>query len=378
MLEADRTALCGERYARAAERTASRAGHVQGELAMGGRRIAVTRPRVRGRDGREAVLPTWEHFRDQDPLTGRAVEQMLVGVSTRRYARSLEPAPAAVKTRGTSKSAVSRRFVAATSKNVSDVLGRDLAALNLTAIFIDGIHVSEHVVLVALGVDDQGNKHVLGLAEGATENAVVCASLLANLHERGLIQDRPLLFVIDGSKALAKAIRAAYGSRALIQRCQVHKRRNVLEHLPKPLHAQVGSQLSAAYQAKSVARARRLLEGTARWLERKHPGAAASLREGLEETLTVTKLGLPPALVRTLATTNAIENLNGAIRRTARNVKTWKDGSMVVRWTAVAVDDASKRFRKVRGVEGMPKLVAALKAHADAVAGRVDDVSKAA
>jgi putative transposase len=225
MLEADRTALCGERYVRDGDRTATRAGHASGELAMGGRRVGVVRPRVRGKDGREVPLPTWEHFRDQDPLTSRAVEQMLVGVTTRRYARSLEPAPARVKTRGTSKSAVSRRFVKATTRSVGDVLGRDLSALSISAIFIDGIHVAEHVVLVALGVDEQGDKHVLGLAEGATENAAVCSALLANLQERGLTSDRAMLFVIDGSKALAKAIRQAYGARALVQRCQVHKLR---------------------------------------------------------------------------------------------------------------------------------------------------------
>jgi transposase-like protein len=228
VLEEERTRLCGPRYAHDTQRSATRAGHVDGELAMAGRRLRVRRPRVRDMgNGAEIPLQTWEHFAHADPLTPRTVEQMVLGVSTRNYDRSLEPSPAPLPTRGTSKSAVSRRFVEATRKQLQDMMRRELGNLSLCAIMIDGIHVDEHVVLVALGFDSDGNKHVLGLYEGATENSVCCQGLLSDLESRGLDTTGAMLFVIDGSKALAKAIGAKFGSRALIQRCQVHKRRNV-------------------------------------------------------------------------------------------------------------------------------------------------------
>jgi len=363
MLEEERTRLCGPRYAHDPARLASRAGHTDGELAFGGRRVRVRRPRVRGIDGAEIPLETWERFAEADPLTPRAVEQMVLGVSTRKYVRSIEPAPPGVTTRGTSKSAVSRRFVAATRAKLAELMSRDLTNLSLCAILIDGIHVGEHVVLIALGIDVNGEKHILGLYEGATENTVCCAGLISDLEARGVRSDRTLLFVIDGSKALAKAIRAKFGPRALIQRCQVHKRRNVLEHLPEEMKRNAGRTISAAYQSGDPARARRMLEALARQLEKKHPSAAASLREGLDETLTVMRLDLPAALARTLSTTNPIEFINGRIRRTTHNVARWDGGDMILRWLAVALIEASKTFRKLRGYKGMPKLVAALRAH---------------
>ena len=217
MLEEERTRLCGPRYAHAPDRAASRAGHVDGELAMGGRRVRVSRPRVRGVEGTEVPLETWEQFAGADPLTPRAVEQMVLGVSTRKYERSIEAPPPGIATRGTSKSAVSRRFVAATRERLTEMMSRDLGVLTLCAVMIDGIRVGDHLVLIALGVDERGEKHVLGLYEGATENTVCCSGLLDDLEARGLRTDRTMLFVIDGSKALAKAIRAKYGARALVQ-----------------------------------------------------------------------------------------------------------------------------------------------------------------
>src|ERR1700737_2522002 len=243
MLELDREALCGPRYAHSVH-AAHRAGHAVGELAMGGRRVEMKRPRVRSLDGRELPLSTWERFSGLDPLSGRAYEQMLVGVATRRYARSLEPLGASVKSRGTSKSAVSRRFVAATAARVEEQLERPLGDLKLAALMMDGIHFGEHVVLVALGIDESGHQHVLGMREGATENAATCTELMANLVERGLETGRSLLVVIDGGKALAKAVRAVLGKRALVQRCQVHKKRNVLDQLPERMRASVSAALS--------------------------------------------------------------------------------------------------------------------------------------
>src|SRR5579859_629048 len=285
MLEDDRTRLCGPRYEHDRDRRATRAGHTQGELAFGGRHIRVRRPRARSRDGEEVALPTWKHFADADPLTPRAVEQMVLGVSTRNYGRSLEPTPAGIESRGTSKSAVSRRFVNATEQTLTDMMGRDLSTLSICAVIIDGIHVSDHLVVIGLGIDEQGEKHVLGLHEGATENESVCKALIEDLIARGLRNGRSRLFVIDGSKALAAAIRKAFGKRALLQRCQVHKRRNVEDHLPESMKKQVGRAMSAAYRCGNFERAKRMLNALARQLERKYPSAAASLREGLDETL---------------------------------------------------------------------------------------------
>jgi len=362
MLEEDRARLCGPRYAHDPHRRASRAGHAEGELAMGGRRVRMQRPRVRGADGREVPLETWERFAEADPLTPRAVEQMVLGVSTRNYARSIEPAPPHVSSRGTSKSAVSRRFVTATREKLAETMSRDLSGLAICATMIDGIHMGEHLVLAALGIDEGGEKHVLGLYEGATENETVCTALISDLTSRGLRTDRSMLFVIDGSKGLSKAIRAVYGKRAIIQRCQVHKRRNVEDHLPEDMRKNIGRTISTAYKCGDAARAKRMLEALARQLERKHPSAAASLREGLDETLTVLRFGLPHGLMRTLATTNPIEFLNSRIRKTTHNVTRW-DGTMVLRWVALAADEASKTFRKLRGYVAMPKLVAALRDH---------------
>ena len=304
---------------------------------------------------------------------------MVLGVSTRNYARSIEPAPSSTRTRGVSKSAVSRRFVDATREQLRRMMGRDLSQLALCAVMIDGIHVGEHVVLIALGIDEAGDKHVLGLYEGATENAAACGGLISDLVARGLRTDRATLFVIDGGKAVLKAIRATFGARALVQRCQVHKRRNVEDHLPEAMKKSIGRAMSAAYRCENATRAKRMLEGLARQLERKHPSAAASLREGLDETLTVMRMKLPTFLARTLSTTNPIEFINGRIRKTTHNVARWDGGEMILRWLALALDEASKTFRKLRGHKGMPVLVASLRAHDERLMpASVDASTKAA
>lgn len=363
MLEEDRVRLCGPRYAHDTKRAATRAGFTDGELAFGGRRVRVRRPRVRGVDRREVPLDTWERFAAADPLTPRAVEQMVLGVSTRNYERSLESAPPNVSARGTSRSAVSRRFVEGTRVALQDLTSRSLANLALVAVMVDGIHVGGHVVLVALGIDEGGDKHVLGLYEGATENATVCTALLADLRTRGLRTDRTHLFVIDGGKALVKSIRDVFGKHALIQRCQVHKRRNVEEHLPESMKRNVGRTISAAYRADDPDRSQRMLEALARQLDKNYPAAAASIREGLEDTLTVARMSLDHWLARTLSTTNPLEFINGRIRKTSHNVRRWDGGQMILRWVAVSLVEASKTFRKLRGHKSMPKLVAALRAH---------------
>jgi putative transposase len=372
VLEEERTQVVGPRYAHLPTRQARRAGTAPGELVMGGRRVQVRRPRARTLDGKEVQLPSWTAFGAEDPLRERAVEQMLVGVTTRRYARSLEPLPADIPSRGTSRSAVSRHFVAATERQMAEWLGRELGALDLGVVMIDGVHIDEHVLLVALGIDADGKKHVLGVREGATENATGCTALLADLRDRGLRTDRPTLVVIDGSKALAKAVRSVFGERAIIQRCQAHKTRNVVDQLPDEMKPSVRQALRDAYAESNADRARTMLTNLVRRLRDDHPGAASSLEEGLDETLAVKRLRLSKKLERQLSTTNAIENLMGSVRQLSRRVKRWRGGKMILRWTVAAVADAATRFRRVTGArEGMTELMRALARHENAAVGAV-------
>jgi putative transposase len=360
VLEEERTAVCGPRYAQVPERQARRMGHAPGELVLGGRLVQVPRPRARTLDGREVVLPSWQEFRARDPLSERAVEQMILGVATRKYDRSLEPVTPGLRTRGTSKSAVSRRFVSATEASASKWLRRDLSQIDMVVLMVDGLHVGDHVILVAMAIDNAGNKHVLGLREGATENSTSCKALLADLQSRGLRTDKAVLAVIDGSKALAKAIKNVFGECAVIQRCQEHKIRNVEEHLPETMRPSVRHTMREAYRCRNVTRARRLLGNLARRLRDDHPGAAGSLDEGLDETLTVMAFGLPEWLERTLSTTNAIENLVGAVRNLGARVKRWRNGRMIVRWSATALIEAQRHFHRVRDHRGLQVLTAAL------------------
>jgi transposase-like protein len=377
-LEVERTMLCGARYAHLAERAAMRAGHAKSSLSLGGRRAEIERPRVRSREGHELALPSWEAWGARDPLERRAVEQMILGVSSRRYARSLEPLPEEITVSGVSKSAVSERFVVGTQKKLAELMRRKLGGLKLVAAMIDGVHFAEHVVLVAIGIDLGGKKHVLGLREGATENAAACKALLSDLIERGLAADRTLLFVIDGAKALRKAITDTFGQRALIQRCRQHKKRNVTDALPERMRGQVNGAMSHAYASGEVNRARRSLENLARRLEHNHPSAAASLREGLDETLTVMRLDLPESLERVLSSTNLIENLFSRVREVARRVRHWQSGTMILRWSAAGMLEAERSFRKVAGYRSLAKLDTALHAHDAALDRGVDNRKQAA
>jgi putative transposase len=361
MLEEDRTAICGQRYQHQVEREASRAGTVPSEVVLGGRKVALRRPRVRA-NGEEVSLPTFQTMASEDPLNRRVVEQMLLGVATRQYARSLEPLPTAMISRGTSKSAVSRRFVAKTAAQLAAWRSTALDKFDLVGLLVDGVHIGEHCIVVALGIDHTGRKHALGLWDGSTENAAVCQSLLADLQSRGLRTDRSLLVILDGSKALHKAVAQTFGSAALIHRCQVHKLRNILEHLPEGQRPWVRAIVARAYKQVEVATARRLLQDLARRLEDRYPSAAASVREGLDETLTILTLGLSDRLRQSLATTNAIESLISRTRHVKRNVKRWRGGQMVLRWTAAAIQEAVKGFRRLKGHKDMPKLLAGLRA----------------
>lgn len=360
LLEEERTQICGPRYERGEERAAIRNGHADGSLVLGGRRVTVRRPRAIRRNGQEAHLPSWETFSNEDPLDQRAVEQMVVGVATRKYARSLEAVDSGTRARGTSKSAVSRRFVARTAEQVEAWVDRKLDELDLAVLMIDGIFFKEHVMLVALGVDREGYKHVLGVHEGSTENAVACTDLLTELRDRGIRTDRNILVVIDGAKALRKAVKDVFGDRAIIQRCQVHKLRNVEDHLPDDAATSVKKVMRQAYASRDIEKARRLLRGLISQLKKRHPSAASSIEDGLEETLTVIKLRLPEPLFQIFRCTNAIENLMGTIRNISRRVKRWRGGEMIERWTVTAIIEAQNNFRRVRGYKNMKQMIIAI------------------
>ena len=369
MMEADRIALCGPKGVPDAGRRAVRGGTTASQVVLGGQRIAVRRPRARSTTEGELSLRSFEWAAGRDPLDAATMAAIAAGVSTRRYASTQEPVPAAHRPRAASKSAVSRRFVQLSQQQLAQWLARPLGDLDLPVVMIDGIHFRDRVILLALGIDAQGDKHVLGLREGSTEATRVVVSLLSDLVERGLDAQRMRLWVIDGGKALRKAIVQTFGACALLQRCQEHKRRNVLEHLPEDMHAGVKRALKDAWSASDAELARKQLGRLASALQARHPGAAASLREGLEETLTVQALGITGALYRTLRTTNPIENLNGSVAHYSRNVKRWGDGQMVLRWVASALSDAATRMRKLRGCGQMRRRRTLALAYARAQSG---------
>jgi putative transposase len=366
LMEADATALCGPRHGRGAGRRAQRWGQTEGPIGFHGGKVAVERPRVR-QGGQEIALPTWERAVAEDWLGRWAMNLMMVGVPTRRFGRAVRLPEGDVPSgpgSGVSKSAASRRFVALSAERMAAWLSQDLSGLDLLAVQIDGIHLADELLLVAaVGIDGEGAKHPLGLIEGATENAAVVQALLDDLVQRGLDPAVPRLFIIDGSKALSKAIRRSFGRDTPIQRCQVHKARNIVERLPKHLHAPTKRALRQAWELDDADKAEKLLRNLARTLEREAPGVAGAILEGLDEILTVVRLGLPKELRRSLACTNIIENIMGSVRRVCRNVKRWRDASMALRWTAAAMLEAAKGFRRLKAKSQLPKLRAALLAH---------------
>jgi putative transposase len=345
------------------DRVAVRHGHDGGEVTLGGRRVPVRRPRARTADGAgEVPLATYAHFAARDPLTEVVLERMLAGVSTRRYRRTQEPVGAEVEqtARSESKSAVSRTFVARTREALGELMARRLDDVRLAVLMLDGIDLKGRTNVVALGITTEGVKIPLGLWEGSTENATVATALLADLVDRGLDTSQGVLCVIDGSKALRKAIRDVFGDRAPVHRCVRHKERNVLEHLPERDRDLVKRRLRRAWALDDHERAREQLQALAGELERTHPGAAASLREGLDETLTITRLGVTGSLKRTLASTNPIESMIECVRRTSRNVKRWQNGEMALRWTAAGMLEAEQQFRRIIGYQQLAKLAVAI------------------
>lgn len=361
MLEEDRIRVCGAKHARAAGREITRGGTVRGELVLGGRRVAIRRPRARRVDGGEVRLPAYEAFGREDPLEARSVEQMLVGVATRKYGRSLEPHPATVATRGTSKRAVSRRFVARTRAELEAWARRPLGDLDLVALMVDGIGFGDDTRVVALGIDSTGKKHALAIREGSTENASLCRSMLADVVSRGVPADRAILVVIDGGTGARSAVRQVFGEYGIVQRCQVHQKRNVVDHLPDHAKLHVGAAMSQAYGLADPDKAKAQLEKLARSLDEQHPSAASSLREGLDETLTVVRLGIGATPRKSLATTNPIESTFSTVRRVSRRVTRWPSGTMALRWELAGIAEAEKTWRRLMGKADMAKLVTALR-----------------
>ncbi len=362
MMEAELDEVVGPKHAKISERTAVRHGHEDGEVTLGGRRVAVKRPRARSVNGeQEMPLTTYEYFADRDPLTRVVLEQMLAGVSTRRFARTREPVGEKVNAgeRSASKSAVSREFIGRTREHLDALMSRDLGDVRLAALMVDGIELKGRCCIVALGVSTDGVKLPLGLWDGSTENKTVTAHLLADLVARGLDVEQGVLVVLDGSKALRAAVDEVFGP-VPVQRCIRHKERNVLDHLPERDRPAVKTRLRRAWASDNYALALEGLRTLAGELQHSHPGAAASLTEGLEETLTLTRLGIRGRLKKTLASTNPIESMIEIIRRTSRNVKRWQSGDMCLRWTAAGMLEAETQFRKIVGYTDLAKLAIAV------------------
>ena len=380
LMEENVTAVCGPKGRHLPDRAAVRHGTEDGAVVVGGRKVRVRRPRVRTADrSAEVPVPAYETFASSELLGVLALEKMMAKLSTRRYAAGLEPVGSQVEAAAssTSRSAVSRRFVAMTERSLDEMMHADLSELDLVALMVDGVHFGEHLCVVALGITIDGTKVPLGLVEGATEHATVVTDLLTSIRDRGLDVTRPILVVIDGGKALAAAVRVVF-DHPLIQRCQIHKVRNVEGYLPKDLAKTVTTKMRVAYRRSDPLAAEAELEALARGLEKAHPGAAGSLREGLAETFTVGRLGVSPTLARSLRSTNPIESMLGIGRDHSSNVKRWRDGTMALRWCAAGMFEAAKQFRRVQGHLHLPALRAALDAHFNTDVTRSCDTAEAA
>lgn len=370
MMQAEITGLAGPKGRHNPDRGAMRHGSAPSSVTLGARRVPVSRPRARTGDGsggeeEEVALGTFAAFAGDDLLGEVVLERMLAGLACRRFTAAQEPVGARVEAdaRSTSRSAVSRRFVKATTTALAELLARDLSDLKVAAMMVDGLHIAEHLMVVALAITTDGRKVPVGLYEGDTENTTVVTGLLADLVDRGLDTTGGVLFVLDGATALTKAVRKVFGSAALIQRCTLHKRRNLADHLPERERELIDRKLVRAFTHPDPDLGLRAARELATSLQRTHPSAAASVREGLEEMFTVRRLGLSGSLERTLTTTNPVESMISITRTTQRNVKNWKDAAMACRWTAAGMLVAEGKFRRIKGHQDMPLLVAALARH---------------
>lgn len=363
LMELEIAEIVGPKGQHNPDRAAVRHGYEDGQVTLGGRRVAVRRPRARTVDGAaEVEVGTYRHFAGRDPLTGVILEQLLARVSTRRFARTREPVGERVagRERGVSKSTVSRQFISRTRDQLQALMSRDLSDLRIAVLMIDGIVLKRRTNVVALGISTEGEKLALGLWQGSTENATVAQALVSDLVARGLDPEQGVLVVIDGAKALRKAIRTVLGEHTPVQRCIRHKERNVLDHLPEQDRPAVQRRLRSAWAQATHQTAVRKLTVLADDLAHVHPGASNSLREGLEETVTVTRLRVGGDLKRTLQSTNPCESMIECIRRTASNVKHWKNGDMALRWTAAGMLEAEQNFKRVKGYDDLAELAIAV------------------
>jgi len=367
LFEAEIAEVAGPKGKHDLNRAAVRHGAGTGSVTLGGRRVPVDRPRARTVDGHEVPLTSYTHFAADDLLTRVVMERMLAGVATRRHSRVAEPVGTVVdkEAKSTSRSAISRRFVKQTETALAELMARDLTGEDIKVLLLDGEHMAERCVVAALAITADGTKKPVGLWDGSTENKTVVRSLLADLVERGLTVDDGLLVVIDGAKALAAAVREVFGAKAAIQRCTLHKRRNVADHLPDKEQAWVDAKLVKAFAHADPDTGLANAKSLAAQLEKNYPSAASSLREGLEGMFTVARLGIDGRLAKTLTTSNPIESMISIARTTNRNVTRWRDGQMVLRWTAAGMLNAERSFRRIKGYKQMPQLVDALRRHAN-------------
>jgi transposase-like protein len=349
--------LAGPRYVHASNRQANRWGKEEGYMAFAGRKVPLVRPRVRDAAGHEVVLERYRQLQSERGLQEDVARRMLCGVSARDYSKALD---AFCDGYGVERSSVSRHWRAASAARLRELVERPLGHLDLAAIIVDGLRFQGFLFVVALGLDSGGRKHILGLWEGATENATVCKMLLGDLVARGLRVDWRYLWILDGSKALRKGVEEVFGAEVVVQRCQVHKERNILEHLPKKHHATVRMKLRAAWGMRDYTEARAALARVVEHLRTLSEGAAKSLQEAFEETLTLHRLGVSEALRRSLASTNAIESCFSVTRKGCRNVKRWRSGEMAWRWVGSVLLDVEPRFRRVKGYRDLGFLLAAL------------------
>lgn len=353
ILEDEVTRRVGPPHRPDAASSSVRWGRQPGYVVFSGQKVAVTRPRVRTREGQEVALDSYARLQ-HDGRRQRAVREGIVaGLTSRNYHRAVQ---SVLEGYGIEKSSVSREFVQASAAQLKKLCEKKFDGLDLVAILIDGIHLGKQVLVVALGMETSGKKHVLGLWQGATENTTVVKELLEDLVARGLDSQRRYLFVIDGAKALRAGIARVFGERAEVQRCQIHKRRNVKDHLPKNAQGDYDRRIRNAYAMTDYTAAKAELEKIFRQLERINPSAARSLEEGLEETLTVHRLGVGALLRKTLASTNPIESCLSTVERVARNVKRWRGGDQPLRWTATGLLEAERKFRKVKGFRELEAL----------------------
>ena len=362
IMEEEMTGRVGPRGAHDPERLATRNGSAAGFAVLGGRHVPLRRPRASGAGG-EVQLDSYAVFSSRDLMTEIAVERMLAGVATRRHGLVPDPIGAELEAAasGDSASAVSRRFVSATKARLAELLGRDLSGLDVAALFIDGITFAMCCCVVALVVTTDGTKVPVGLWEGDTENATVVRDLLADLVARNLSYEEGILCVLDGSKALAAGVRRVFGDHAVVQRCTLHKRRNLGDYLGKDLAKVTDRKLARAFNDEDWRRGLQVARGIASQLQRQHPSAAASLREGLEEMFTVRRLGVPDPLARTMSCTNIVESMISVVRDLSGRVKNWRDATMVRRWVGTGMLEAERSFRRVRGCKEMATLVKAVR-----------------